>query len=255
LSYLENGRVWVDYLNRVSRTITAFAIINQTCEDTVKLMLLINSGILEAVKVKWGKRELPNHQVFVSIYYKRNIIYLQSSHALACIGFLHPSSNLNRTVFETLLRGYLFIVDPKEADEYFRVIGTKEEDSYFFTKGMSYLRGKLYAPPESDSLKKLYKELCVSAHANIKGAAVDYPVYRLHRIDDSLRIILYLMYSNIQMMAECFFDFLDADTKTYIKTAMENISFDVRRVPLFEPNREPYATKLKLKKGNFLTAL
>jgi hypothetical protein len=255
LSYLEKGRVWVDYLDRVSKTITSFAIINQTCEDTIKLMTLIDSGILRNVEVKWGKRKLPNYRVFVSVYYRRNITYLQSSHVSTCIGFIGPSANLNRTVFESLLKGYLFIVDSEEADEYFNVIETNKEKSYNYRKGVSYLIRKLNESKTSDSLKEFYRILCISAHADIKGMAADYPKYLPNRIHDNLSTILFLMYGNIQMMAECFFDFLDNKTKEIIKTAMENIAFDVGSVPLFEPNKEPYAAKLKLKKGNFLDAL
>jgi len=118
-----------------------------------------------------------------------------------------------------------------------------------------HLIKKLYEPPTSVNLKKLYKILCISAHADIKGMAADYPLYLPNRINDNLLTILFLMYGNIQMMAECFFDFLDLKTKENIKTAMENIAFDVGKVPLFEPNKEPHASKLKLKKGNFLDVL
>ncbi|MCJ7560839.1 hypothetical protein MUO79_09545 [Candidatus Bathyarchaeota archaeon] len=259
MSYLENGRVWVDYLNKASRTISSFTIINQTCEDSIKLMWKMNSGIFDAVKKQWGRRKLPNHQIFVSIYYKRNIIYLQSSHALACMGFIDPSLNLNRTVFETILKGYLFIVDHKEADEYYcaikRAIENKEDETYTIGRGVSYLRKKLYMPAMSEKHKLLYKLLCISAHSDIKGTARDFPNYLPNRIRDNLNMILLLMYGNIQMMAESFFDFLDSNTKAYIKEAMENIAFDVGSVPLFEPNREPYALKLKFKKGNFLDVL
>jgi hypothetical protein len=255
LSYSEKGRVWADYLERVNKTIVSFAPINQACEDTIKLMIFINSGIFDAIKIQWGKRKLPNHQVFVSIYYKRNITYLQSSHALACIGFLHPSSNLNRTVFETLLRGYLFIVEPKEADEYFRVIGTKEEESYNIKKGPRYLREELYSPKMRENHKKLYKLLCISAHPDIKGAEIDYPKYLPNRIRENLMVISFLMYGNIQMMAECFFDFLTPNTRAIVKNALENIANNVGSIPLFESDREPYASKLRLKKGNFLKVL
>jgi len=257
LPYLEDGRLWVDYLNRVSRTITTFAIINQTCEDSVKLMLKINLGILGAINKKWGKRELPHHQVFVSIFYTRNIIYLQSSHALTCMGFIDPSLNLNRTAFESILKGYLFIVEHNEADEYYRAIehaiDNEEDETYSISRGVSYLRKKLYTPAMSEKHKELYKLLCISAHSDIKGAAQDYPKYLPNSIRDNLNMALLLMYGSIQMMAESFFDFLNPTTKAHIKEAMENIAFDVGSIPLLEPDREPYASKLK--KGNFLEVL
>lgn len=175
------------------------------------------------------------------------------------MGFIDPSLNLNRTVFETILKGYLFIVDHSEADEYYhaikRAIKNKEEETYSVSRGVSYLRKKLYTPAMSEEHKSFYKLLCISAHSDIRGAMQDYPKYLPDRIRANLDLTLMLMYGNIQMMAESFFDFLNPNTKAYIKEAMENIAFDVGNVPLFEPNIEPYASKLKLKKGNFLAVL
>jgi len=247
--------VWEDYLDRVNRTITSFANINQICEDTIKSMMLLYSEVFETVKTFWGTRKLPNYQVFVSIYYERNVIYLQSSHLLACIGFIDPSSNLNRTVYETLLRGYLFIVEPKEADEYFQVIRTEKEESYRFRKGVKNIRERLYSPKTGKQHKDFYRQLCISAHADIKGAARDYPEYLSDRIEDNLSIILCLMYGNIQMMSECFFDFLNPQARKIIKPSMERIATTLNNVPLFEPDADSYSSRINLKHGNFLKVL
>lgn len=255
LSYSEQGRVWEDYLERVNRTISSFTSMNQICENSIMSMWVINSEIFETVKARWGKKPLPYHQVFVSVYYTRNIIYLQSSHALACIGFLDPSSNLNRTVYETLLRGYLFTVDQKEAEEYSHVIGTKEEKRYKFEKGASYLRKKLYTPPTREKHKRLYERLCISSHADIKGVALDYPNYLSDRVKANLKVILFLIYGNIQMMAECFFGFLDPKTRIKTKLSLKDIASIVGAVPSFEPDEGSYSSKIKLKHGNFLKVL
>lgn len=92
MSYLEKGRVWVDYLANVDKSINRLAVINQTCEDTIKTMYLIDAKVLDAILKQWGRRQLPNDQVFVSVFYKRNISYLQSAYILASIGFMSPSS-------------------------------------------------------------------------------------------------------------------------------------------------------------------
>jgi hypothetical protein len=252
---LDRGRVWEDYLDRVNRTIRSFANINQICEDTIKSMILIYSEIFEMVKTSWGKRKLPNHEVFVSVYYQRNIVYLQSSHLLTCIGFIDPSSNLNRTVYETLQRGYLFIVEPQEAEEYFQVIKTEKEESYRSRKGLKYIRKKLYMTNTEEEHKSLYSQLCISAHADIKGAARDYPKYLPKRIEDNLSTILCLMYGNIQMMSECFFDFLNPKARRIIKSSMKRIATTLGNVPLFEPDVDCYSSKVKLKRGNFLRVL
>lgn len=255
MSYSEKGRVWKDYLERVNRTISSFTSMNQICENTIKSMWVINSEIFETVKARWGKKPLPYHQVFVAVYYKRNIVYLQSSHALACIGFIDPSSNLNRTVYETLLRGYLFTVDQKEAEEYFHVIRTKEEEHYKFKKGASFLRKKLYTPLTREKHKKLYKRLCISAHADIKGVALDYPDYLSDQVKNNLKMILSFIYGNIQMMAECFFGFLDPKTRIIVKQSLKDIASILDAVPSFEPDEVSYSSKIKLKHGNFLKVL
>lgn len=168
MSHSDYGEWWKDYLDRVNKTRTSFANINQICEDTILSMIQIYSAIFESVETSLGTRKLPNYQAFVSIYYKRNVIYLQSSHILACIGFIDPSSNLNRTVYETILRGYLFIAKPEEADEYSQAIRTGKEESYQFRQGMRYIRETLYSPKTRKQHKDFYKQLCISAHADIK---------------------------------------------------------------------------------------
>lgn len=251
MSYCEQGRVWVDYLGNVDKTINRLAVINQTCEDTIKMMYLIDAKILDSVIKQWGRNKLPNDQVFVSVYYKRNISYLQSAYILASIGFISPSSNLSRTVFETLLREYLFIVDKQEADEYYQVIGTERKDLFNIRKGVKYLREKLYSDNRNQTLKKLYSLLCASSHPSIKGANLDFPNYSVPRIDDTIKSILLLMYGNIEVLAESFYSFLDNTSKPIIKTALENIAFDTRHALTLEPDKEPYASLIKLKNGNF----
>ena len=255
MAYAELGRVWNDYLTNVNKTISLFKTANQTCEDTIKLMWLIDSRIWDSVKSRWGRRKLPNYQVFVSIFYRRNIVYLQSSHALVSIGFINPSSSLCRTVFESLLRGYLFIVEPEEADEYFRAIDTTNEETYNIKKRVSKLRKKLYSEKMSEAHGNFYKELCVSSHAHIRGTLKDYPQYIPAQISDVLNSVLLLMYGNIEMMAECFIIYLDSEAKEVVKQTLKNIADCVGFTPLFEPDREPYSSKLVLKKGNFLSAL
>jgi hypothetical protein len=255
VSYLEDERVWVDYLKNINKTINGSAILNQTCEDTIKAMNLIDAKLLNAVLKQWGRRKLPNDQIFVSIYFKRNISYLQSSYALASIGFIDPSLNLSRTVFETLLREYLYIVDPKEAEEYFQVNGTKNEEAYYSQKGVGYMRKKLYSEEMNTKLKMFYGVLCTYSHPDIRGAGLGYPNYSLTLINDNFKTILSLMYGNIQVLAECFSSFLDAELIEIVKTTLENIAFDTKHIPLFEPDNQPYASNLRFKKGNFETLL
>ena len=67
MAYAEKGRVWEDYLEKVNKTINGFCILNQNCEDTIKVMYLVHAQILECVKRKWGERQLPNSQLHNSL--------------------------------------------------------------------------------------------------------------------------------------------------------------------------------------------
>lgn len=201
-----------------------------------------------------GRENSPSSSVCLSSLQKE--YYLLAVFACAFLYWFHRSQfKPKQNDFETLMRGYLFTVEPKEAEEYFKVIGTKEEESYQFKKGASFLRKKLYTDATSQKHRNLYKMLCISAHPGIKGAARDYPAYLSNRIEDNFKMILCLIYGNIQMMAECFTDFLDTKTRTVIKGSMENIASNLGSIPLFEPDKEPYSSRIKLGRGNFLKVL
>jgi hypothetical protein len=146
-------------------------------------------------------------------------------------------------------------VEPKEADEYFEVIKTEKEELYRFKKGLGYSRKKLYLPKTETQQKYFYRQLCISAHADIKGSALEYPKYLPKLIESNLYVILCLMYGNIQMMSECFFDFLNPNARKLIKLSMERIATNLHNVPLFEPDANSYSSRIKLKHGNFLEVL
>jgi len=239
----------------VDKTRTSLADINQICEDTILSMMRIYFAIFESVKASSGTRKLPNYQAFVELLYKRNITYLQSSHLLACIGFIDPSSNLNRTVYESVLRGYLFIAEPNEAEEYSQAIRTGKEGLYQRSKSARYIRQKLYLPKTCKEHENFYGQLCISAHPDVKGAVLDYPEYRPDRTKDNLSVILHLMYGNIQMISECFFSLLNSQAIKIIIPTMERIATTLKYVPLFEPDKDSYSSRINLKRGNFREVL
>jgi hypothetical protein len=185
------------------------------------------------------------------VFYKRNIAYLQSAYILASIGFVGPSANTTRTVFETLLREYLFIVDKEEANEYYRIIDTTQETPYNIKKGLKYMRDKLYSDSRNQTMKEMYSLLCSKSHPDIKGSNLDYPNYSLPQIEDIMRSILLQMYGNIEVFAEGFYDLLDSALKSFIKQSMSSIAFDTGYTLAFEPDIEPYASLIRLKNGNF----
>jgi len=175
------------------------------------------------------------------------------------MGFSHPSICLQRTVYETILKGYLFIVNPEEADLYYSKLQTNEEEKFLKKRrfyGHSYLVNELFEPKTKHKHRRLYKELCISAHAEIKGTLLDFPRYTEKEIGDRLKMFLSLAYGNIQMVAEDFLYLLDAPLKRITKGILEKIVESLeRQVPLFEPDRDVYSSKLRLKKGNFMDVL
>ena len=56
-------------------------------------------------------------ELFISTYFMRNIIYLYSAYECAYMGNTMPSYNLQRTVLETIIKSYIYIVDEKVADK------------------------------------------------------------------------------------------------------------------------------------------
>jgi len=235
------------------KTAEIFKSLNQECEFAFKSMWLINNDLGQIFKQR-GK-QLTSQQTFVSIFFKRNIVYLHSAHILASIGFIDPCTSLLRTIYETILKGYLFIIKNEEAEEYYKVIGTENEEKYQNKRGASYLRRELYTPEAQEKHRLLYKELCIPAHANIKGAGLDFPRYAEKRVEDNLKVILSLSYGNIQMMAEEFITFLSPNLKRVIVITLESLAKSLGSIILLEPNKKEYSTNIILKQGNFYSIL
>lgn len=55
-------------------------------------------------------------ELFITTYYIRNISYFVGSYQLAKQGLVIPSHNLQRTILETLIKGYMFIVEEDISD-------------------------------------------------------------------------------------------------------------------------------------------
>ena len=174
------------------------------------------------------------------------------------MGFSHPSISLQRTAYETILRSYLFIVNPKEADLYYSNLQTDEEERFLRKRrfyGHSYLSNALFKPKTKDKHRTFYKKLSISSHAEIRGLLKDFPYYIEKEIEDKLNTILNLAYGNIQMVTEEFLDLLDIAIKRIIKEILKGIIELTKSKPLFEPDKDVYSSKLRLKKGNFMVVL
>lgn len=248
---------WKFLLKRVERTTERYKNLTEMCETVLDSMWLMDDKIFEELQEK-GEEVLPYSHFFVWAYFRRNIVYLYSSYILGSMGFSHPSISLQRTVYETILRSYLFIVDPKEGDLYYSKLQTDEEEKFLRKRkfyGHSYLSDKLFTPKTKDKHRTFYNKLCVSAHAEIRGLLKDFPDYIEKEIEDRLKTILNLAYGNMQMMAEAFLDLLDISLKGIIKEILKGIIELTKSKPLFEPDKDIYFSKLRLKKGNFMDVL
>lgn len=71
-------------------------------------------------------------ELFINTYYMRNITYLYSAYECARIGNTMPSYNLQRTILETIIKGYVFIVDEDIADKCYVTMEahSKQKDEY-----------------------------------------------------------------------------------------------------------------------------
>jgi len=249
-----------DYAKKAKKTLDTFPKLTLVCESSLASMWIMKGEWVRIIRTKWGAKELPPNQQWVSVYFFRNLTYLRAAYLLAREGSCGPSSNLQRTAYETILRSYLFIVDEKEARLYGSLIeGTiKREEKETLRKRKYYplhfLLEKLYIPKSRKSHRKIFHTLSRFSHPSIRGVFLDVK-YSEKQIEDCLKVILALIYGTIQMMAEGFFELLDDRIKDTIKSTLENIASFLHEVPLFEPDREELSSKIRLKKGNFLIAL
>jgi hypothetical protein len=216
-------------------------------------MGIMENELTRIVKAR-GKMLLPSES-FVLAYFRRNKIYLQSAYIIGAMGFFGPSTNIQRTAYESILRGYLFIVNPDEASYYHDNLSLEKIEAFLKTRkhySHTFLCKELYDSVRQLKQKTFYGILCESAHADIKGLFLDYPAYNEKQIEDNLKITLMLSYGNIQMVSELFLTYLNDVLKYVIKNVLKEVAVSVgNQIPLFEPNKDNYESKLKFKKGNF----
>jgi hypothetical protein len=230
--------------------------VTSACEATITSMWQMETEMLEIVG-RIGKKLLPT-DVFVSIYFKKNRAYLQSSYILAVMGFVNASASLQRTVYEAILRGYFFIVEPIEAhllyiktdtDNVYELLAAEQDNKL----GHGPIAKKLYKTTKD---KQLYSLFCELSHPGIMGVNQDFPNFNIKEIETNLKTSLLLSYGSIQMFAEVFMDRFNVQLKQLARENMQRaIENAENQIPLIEPDKSCYQSKLKLKKGNFLQVL
>lgn len=245
---------WGHWFERARKTKEELGALDELCETALKTMWQIDRKLGDSAR-KRGEILLPN-QAFVWGYFRRNITYLHSAHILACLGFISPTENLLRTVYETVLRSYLFIVSPTEAEQYYSVLGTgKEEDFRQKHFGFKILKKELFKPDTAEVHTKFYRKLCESAHPGIKGTLKDFPSASKNQIEDKLKLLAMLSYGNVEMLTECFLELFDDSLKKDARAILFGIVNTIQEISQFEPDKDAYARTLRLKGRDFLEIL
>ncbi|KYK37508.1 MAG: hypothetical protein AYK18_09840 [Theionarchaea archaeon DG-70] len=246
--------------DRFKKTTDEFEKLSQFCSSVIASMWNMQDELRNALLTEWGFMELPPYQKFVSIYFIRNIIYLQSAYLLASGSLCEPSRDLQRTITETILRGYLFIVNEEEANRMDSLIkGTiRPKDRDLLRKRkywpFKFLLGELYRRDTRKALKKFLERLSRSSHPSIMSAFTDL-AYSSQSVEDCLNIVLMLSYHNIQMMAEGFLSFLKNSFRNVVRSTLKSIADFHGEIVLLEPDKRKYSDRIKLKKGNFVRIL
>jgi len=249
-----------DFIEKAKKTADLFPELVFICESSLACMWHMKREWENIMMTKWGERELPPMQKWVSIYFFRNMTYLRAAYILAREGSCSASRDLQRTIAETIWRGYLFIVDEKEARLYASLIeGTiKPEDRQTLKKRKYYpfdfLLKRLYKPKTRKSFYELFSDLSRFSHPSIIGIFTELQ-YPKSQTEDCLKVILALIYGNTQMLAEGFLELLDAPIKETVKNALKTIASYLHEHPLFEPDKEDVISKIRLRNGNFLMVL
>jgi hypothetical protein len=245
---------------RIEKTKANFPKLAVPCEDVIQSMQNMTSQLRSNIYASWGQRELPPFQQFVSIYFSRNVTYLQSAYLLASASLCGPSRDLQRTVFETIIRGYLFIVEHKEADLMYNYIENKIriEALQLLRKRnfwpFEFMIQRLYTPAVRKKHRNLFDHLSYFSHPSIRGAFKDLD-YASPEVEDCLNCTLAFAYGNIQMLSEGFSDFLKPSLNKTISDTMFEIADTQGEIGSFEPDLKQWEKKIKFKKGNFLALL
>lgn len=75
-------------------------------------------------------------ELLINTYYFRNYQYLFSSYELGKKGFTMPSHNLQRTVLESIIKGYIFILNKDISDKFFITTSADINDNDPYYKNM-----------------------------------------------------------------------------------------------------------------------
>ncbi|MBA7470693.1 hypothetical protein ES707_05980 [subsurface metagenome] len=211
------------------------------CEAVLENLWLIFEKLKVEIK-KLGDKggELPPVQQFNSIFFLRNIPYLISAFMLSEQGLVNPSRNIQRTIYEQILRSHLFLKYPDEADVWMQYWETMDDESEKLMKqkrwfGHAYMIDKLYEGKKKENIKAFYKIICGFAHPDIKSLWSDYD--KIDGVPDTLNLILGLTYETILLLQKTFGAELSGDLHELCEDTKNIIGEFLGEIIDFVPNK------------------
>lgn len=115
------------------------------CEIILNNMWLLNDRIYKEIGVD---APLDPYKRFILVFYWRNLLYLLSAYLLAIRNLCSASRDIQRTVLETIVRGYLYIVNDCIAEKMyiytFYNISDKIDTDFRIEKEINTLKSLLY---------------------------------------------------------------------------------------------------------------
>ena len=234
--------VWDYYSKKKQRIAEAFPDILQQCETVLENLWLIMFALVETLK-KEGKRLSPV-QTFNLIFFQRNIAYLISAYKLAEQGLVNPTRNVTRTIYEQILRSHLFLHDPDEAklwDDYYQLPDGEDVETIrreirrrrYWNHG--YMKEKMYEGSVLEQHENFYEIISWFSHPHIKSTISDYE--KITEVEDTLRGILGLSHSTIDVMEETFNDIYGADIEDLCRVTKQFVGAYLGDIPVFRPNK------------------
>jgi len=248
--------IQTDFRTRVERTRANFPSLVKVCSEVIAFQWKIRNLFGMRVKKPGSGESLP-HQQFIMIYFARNAIYLRAAFALAQEGSTSPCYDLLRTVFETIVRGYLFALAPDEAKlmyGYIKNALTSEQQKDLKRKGFfdfDYNLKRLWDDKDGDKINEVYRQLCRFSHPSVLGAELDWR-YSKDSVKDCLRMTSSLSFGNIQVLMEAFPDHIKGKARDICRDALVMVRNELRFSPLFTPSSSEFQPRMEIQESDII---
>jgi len=244
------------FRTRVERTRANFPSLVKVCSEVIAFQWKIRNLFSMRVKEP-GSGESPPHQQFIMIYFARNAIYLRAAFTLAQEGSTSPCYDVLRTVFETILRGYLFALAPDEAKlmyGYIKNALTSEQQKDLKRKAFfnfDYNLKRLWDDKDIDKINQVYRQLCRFSHPSVLGAELDWR-YSKNSVKDCLRMTSSLSFGNIQVLMEGFPEYIKGEARDICRDALVMVRNKLGFSPLFTPSSSEFQPRMEIQPSDII---